>query len=62
MQLSFKWSQKRLEPHCGSSFVFQLKIYLFIYLYFWLHWVFVAAHRLRPAVCRLLVAVAPVVA
>ena len=44
-------------------FFFKLNIYLFIYFYFGLHWGFVAAHRLSlVAVCRLLVAVAPVVA
>ena len=37
MQLSFKWSQKRLEPHCGSSsFFFFLVKHFFIYLFlFW---------------------------
>ena len=57
-QLSFKWSQKRLEPHCGSlsfSSVAQScptvcdplsRSTPGLYFYFWLHWVFVATCRL----------------
>ena len=60
-----------LSKHCLFNFIFYLFIFKILFIYLWLHWVFVAAHRLSlvavsrgcsVAVYRLLIAVASLLA